>query len=147
MWDRSRCILAVKPDSGEVFAVNQDSDTVSEIAATTNEVGSTYPIGNKPTYGLVDKDGTALWVAATGTDTISLYSIDDGKFVSSLRTGSAPGALAFSADQHLLLAADARSGDVAVIRTQTKLGPVLLTILPAGGGPVALAVKAMQTQP
>ncbi len=139
--------LAVKPDSGEVFAVNQDSDTVSEIAATTNEVGSTYPIGNKPAYGLVSGDGSALWVAATGTDTISLYSIDDGKFVSSLRTGSAPVALAFSADQHLLLAADARSGDVAVIRTQTKLGPALLTILPAGGAPVALAVKAMQTQP
>ncbi len=139
--------LAVKPDNGEVFAMNLASDSVSEISATTNEVGSTYPIGNHPTHGLVSQDGSALWVSAPGTDSISLYSIDDGKFVSSLRTGSAPDALAFSADQHLLLAADSRSGDVAVIRTQTKLGPALLTILPAGGSPVALAIKAMQTKP
>ena len=139
--------LAVKPDNGEVFAMNLGSDSVSEISATTNEVGSTYPIGNRPTHGLVSQDGSALWVAAPGTDSLSLYSIDDGKFVSSIRTGSAPDALAFSADQHLLLAADSKSGDVAVIRTQTKLGPALLTILPAGGSPSAIAIKAMPAKP
>ena len=138
--------LALKPDGGEVFATNLASDTVSEISTTTNEVGSTYPIGNRPTHGLVGADNSALWVAASGTDSLSLYSIDDGKFVSSLRTGIGPDALAFSNDEHLLLAADSRSGDVAVIRTQTKLGPALLTILPAGGSPAAIVVKAMQAK-
>ena len=51
--------------------------------------------------------------------------------------------MSFSADEHLLLTADARSGDVSVVRTQGKLGPALFTILPAGAGPVAIAVKAM----
>ena len=138
--------LAMKPDGGEVFATNLASDTVSEISTTTNEVGSTYPIGNRPTHGVIGADNSALWVAASGTDSLSLYSIDDGKFVSSLRTGVGPDALAFSNDEHLLLAADSRSGDVAVIRTQTKLGPALLTILPAGGNPVAVVVKAMQAK-
>ena len=65
----------------------------------------------------------------------------------SVRTGHAPDALAFSADQHLLLAADAKSGDVAVIRTTDKNGPALFTILPAGPSPNAIVVKAMQKKP
>jgi YVTN family beta-propeller protein len=138
--------LVVKPDGGEVFVTNLGSDSVSEVSTTTNEVGSTYAIGDRPTHGIVSADNSVLWVAASGNDSVSLYSIDDGKFLSSLRTGSAPDALAFSADQHLLLAADSHSGDVAVIRTATRLGPALLTILPAGGGPVAIGVKAMQSK-
>ncbi len=138
--------LTVKPDGGEIFVSNAGSDSVSEIATTQNEVGSTYPIGNRPGHGLVSQDGSRLWVSSCAGDAISLYSIDDGKFVSSLPAGGAPDMLAYSADEHLLLAADARTGDVAVIRTESKLGPVLLTILPAGPDPTAIAVKAMPGQ-
>jgi DNA-binding beta-propeller fold protein YncE len=135
--------LAMKPDGGELFVSNFGAGSISEVSTYTNEVGSTYPIGNKPVHGLVSGDNSALWVANFGADSLSLYSIDDGKLVSSLRTGSAPDALAFSADEHLLLAADARSGDVSVIRTQSKLGPSLFTILPAGASPNAIVVKAL----
>ncbi len=139
--------LAMKPDGGEIFASNFGSDSISEISTYTNEVGSTYPIGNKPVHGVVSADDGALWVSNFGADSLALYSIDDGKLMSSLRTGSAPDSLAFSADEHLLLAADAHSGDVSVIRTQGKLGPSLFTILPAGAGPNAIVVKAMLARP
>jgi len=135
--------LAMKPDGGELFVSNFGSGSISEVSTYTNEVGSTYPIGNKPVHGLVSGDNSALWVANFGADSLSLYSIDDGKLASSLRTGSAPDSLAFSADEHLLLAADAHSGDVSVIRTQSKLGPSLFTILPAGASPNAIVVKAI----
>ena len=135
--------LAMKPDGGEIFVSNFGSDSVSEISTYTNEVGTTYPIGNKPVDGLVSGDNAALWVANFGSDSLSLYSIDDGKLVSTLHTGSAPDVLAFSADEHLLLVADAQSGDISVIRTQGKLGPSLLTILPAGASPNAIVVKAI----
>jgi hypothetical protein len=46
-----------------------------------------------------------------------------------------------------LLAADAHSGDVSVIRTEDKNGPALFTILPAGGSPNAIVVKAMPRKP
>lgn len=144
---RQPAFLTVKPDGGEVFVSNSASDSISEIATTQNEVGSTYPIGNRPGHGLVDRNGSRLWVSARGADAISVYSIDDGKFVSSLPAGGAPDVLAFSADGHLLLAADARTGDVAVIRTESKFGPVLLTMLPAGPDPTAIAIKAMQRKP
>ena len=139
--------LALKPDGGELFVSNFGSDSISEISTVTNEVGGTYTIGSKPVHGIVSADNSNLWVSNFGADSISLYSIDDGKLVNSIHTGSAPDALAFSADEHLLLATDAHSGDVAVIRTQGKLGPALFTMLPAGNSPNAIAVKAIKANP
>ncbi len=135
--------LAMKPDGGEIFVSNFADGTISEISTYTNEVGGTYPIGNRPVHGIVSADNSTLWVSNFAADSLSLYSIDDGKLVSSLRTGSAPDVLAFSADEHLLLAADAHSGDVSIIRTQGKLGPSLFTIMPAGASPNDIAVKAL----
>lgn len=140
--------LALKPDQGEIFCANFGSDSVSEIETGTNEVGATYTIGSKPVFGLVSADSSALFESNFGTDSINLWSIDDGKMVTSVSTGHAPDALAFSADEHLLLAADAHSGDVSVIRTIDRSGePSLFTILPAGGSPNAIVVKAMQGKP
>jgi 6-phosphogluconolactonase (cycloisomerase 2 family) len=97
--------------------------------------------------GIVSRDNGTLWVANFGADSIALYSIDDGRLAWSVHTGSAPDALAFSEDEHLLLAADAHSGDVAVIRTQGTALPALFTIMPAGVSPNAIVVKAIQKNP
>lgn len=139
--------LAMKPDGGEIFVSNFGSDSISEISTWTNEVGGTYVIGSKPTHGIVTRDNSTLWVSNFGSDLISIYSIDDGQLVTTVHTGSGPDALAFSADEHILLAADAHSGDVAVIRTQGKQGAALFTILPAGVSPNAIAVKAIRATP
>lgn len=139
--------LTLKPDGGEIFVSNSAANSVSEISTQTNEVGNTFPIGDVPAHGIVSSDNSALWISNSGADSISLYSIDDGKVISSIRTGSAPDALAFSADQHLLLAADRKSGDVALIRTNSKLGPGLFTLLPAGTTPSAIAIKATALKP
>ena len=137
--------LAMKPDGGEIFVSNFNSDSISEIATGTNEVGGTYTIANRPAHAVVSGDNSTLWISNFGADSVSLYSIDDGKPAGSVRTGASPDALAFSADeqQHLLLAVDAKSGDVAVIRTQGKQGPTLFTMLAAGSGPNDIVVKAM----
>jgi YVTN family beta-propeller protein len=137
--------LALKPDGGEIFCSNFGSGSFSEINTQTNEVGGTYPIGTRPTFGVVDVDNTTLYVSNFGSDSVNLWSIDDAQKAGSVPTGHAPDALAFSADEHLLLAADAQSGDVSVIRTQPA--PALFTILPAGGSPNAIVVKAMQGKP
>jgi DNA-binding beta-propeller fold protein YncE len=104
-------------------------------------------IGNKPVHGVITSDNSTLWVADFASDLLSVYSIDDGRLVTTVHTGSAPDALAFSADEHLLLAVDAHSGDVSVIRTQGKQGAALFTMLPAGSSPNAIAVKAIQPTP
>jgi|SRR6187402_1247829 len=137
--------IALKPDGGEVFVSNFDSDSITEISTTTNEVGGTYMIGPKPVFGVVSADNTTLWVSNFGADSVSLYSIDDGKRIGSVHTGPAPDALAFSADEHLLLAANTGTGDAAVLRTQDRDGnPGLFTMLPTGNQPNAIAVKAFK---
>jgi YVTN family beta-propeller protein len=141
--------LALKPDDGEIFCSNFGSGSFSEIETGANEVAGTYPIGNEPAYGIVSADNSTLWVSDFGADSVNVWSIDDGMQAGIARvpTGPAPDALTFSADEHLLLAADAHSGDVSVIRTADRNGPALFTILPAGGSPNAIAVKAMQGKP
>jgi YVTN family beta-propeller protein len=140
--------LALKPDGGQIFCSNFKSDSVSSIDTQTNEVSRTDTIANEPVYSVVGADNSTLWISNFGADSVNLWSIEDGKMEPySVRTGHAPDSLAFSADQHLLLAADAQSGDVSVIRTTDKNGPALFTILPAGQSPNAIAIKAMQGKP
>ena len=138
--------LAVKPDGGEVFTTNFDSDSISEISTWTNEVLGTYMIGSKPASAVFSQDNSSLWVTNFGTDSAAMYSSDDGRVEASVHTGSRPDAIAFSADENLLLIADAGSADVAVIRTQDKDGPTLFTLLPSGGHANGIVVKSFHVK-
>jgi YVTN family beta-propeller protein len=133
--------LALKPDGGELFVSNSESDSVSEVITWTDDVGGAYLIGSHPVRGLVSKDNSLLYECNLQSQEISIYSIEDGKRAWSIHVGDGPDALAFSASGHLLFAADERSGDVAVIRTSTHS---LFTLLPAGREPNAIAVKALR---
>ena len=127
--------LTLKPDGGEVFSTNFGSNSLSEMSTWTNEVIGTDPGVMEPSRGIVSRDDASLWITDFGSDSVSLYNIDDGRIEASVRTGSHPDALAFSADEHLLLVADSGSADVAVIRANSVGGPTLFTLLPAGPQP------------
>lgn len=144
--------LALKPDGGEIFVSNFNSDSISEIATGTNEVGGAYLVGAHPSYGIVSADNAFLWISNFNADSIGVYSIDDGRLINTVRVGGGPDALAFSANGFLLLAVDARSGDVSVLRTQSyapngalRMGS-LFTMLPAGSKPNAIAVKGFRVK-
>jgi len=146
--------LALKPDGGEVFSTNFDSDTISEIDTYNNTVLGTDAIGNRPSRAIasgwskhsVIPDDDDLWVSNFGAESTSLYAIDDGHVVTAVRTGSRPDALAFSADEHLLLIANYGSADISVIRMISKDGPSLVTLLPAGSQPNDIVVKAFRAK-
>ena len=141
--------LALKPDGGEIFVCNFGSDSISEIDTSTNEVGGAYLVGAHPSYGIVSVDNSLLWISNFNADTIGIYDINDGILLKpSIHVGAGPDTLAFSADGFLLLAVDAQSGDVSVVRTQsyTASGSIrigsLFTMLPAGNRPSDIAVKS-----
>jgi YVTN family beta-propeller protein len=145
--------LALKPDGGEIFVCNFDSDSISEIDASTNEVGGAYLVGAHPAYAIASADNSLLWISNFNADTIGIYSIDDGRLIKpSIHVGGGPDALAFSADGFLILAVDAQSGDVSAIRTQsyTSSGSIrigsLFTMLPAGNRPSAITIKAFRVK-
>ena len=104
--------LALKPDGGEIFVSNFDSDSISEISTGTNEVGGAYLVGAHPSDAIVSADNSLLWISNFNADTIGVYSIDDGTLIKpTIHVGGGPDALAFSADGFLLLAVDTNSGD------------------------------------
>jgi YVTN family beta-propeller protein len=138
--------LAMKPDAGEVFSTNFDSDSISEIDTWNNNVSGTYVVGSKPARAIVSQDNSSVWVTDFGSDSATLYSIDDGRPEASVHTGAKPDALAFSADEHLLLVADSGSADVAVIRMQAQNGPALFTLLPGGAQPNDIVVKSFHAK-
>ena len=131
--------LALKPDGGEAFVSNFDGDSISEIGTSATEVGGTYAVGSGPVRGVVNALNTLLWTSNFRAGTVSIYSIDDGKLVGSVNVGDGPDALAFSSEGHLLLVVDAKSGDVAVIRTKNHS---LFTLLRTGRQPNDVVVKA-----
>lgn len=133
--------LALKPDGGELFVSNYDSDSISEVVTGTDDVGGAYMVGSRPVRGLVSPDNSLLYVSNFRSQELTIYSIDDGKRTGTIHIGDGPDALAFSADGFLLFAVDARSGDVAVIRTGTN---TLFTFLPTARQPNAIAVKGFE---
>jgi YVTN family beta-propeller protein len=138
--------LALKPDGGEIYAVNYGSGSVSEIDTSTNEVGGAYFVGTHPASGVIAQDDSTLYVSDFGADSLSVFSIDDGQLIASSRTGDEPDAMAFSKAGDLLFAVDSGSGDVTVIRTASP-SHSLLTMLPAGSHPNDIAVKSFLIKP
>jgi YVTN family beta-propeller protein len=135
--------LALKPDGGEIFVSNSLSDTISEVITGTDDVLGAYLMGADPVLGLVSADNSLLYVGNLRSQYVTIYAIDDGKREGSIHVGDGPAALAFSTAGHLLFVVDARSGDVAVVRTASHS---LFTLLPAGRAPNAIAVKAFRLQ-
>jgi YVTN family beta-propeller protein len=134
--------LILKPDGGEIFAVNYDGASLSEIDTNSNEVGGAYMVGTHPVAGLATADNSTLYISDFDADSLGVYSIDDGELLPDQpRTGDGPDAMAFSQAGNLLFVVDARSGDVAVIRTSSKPSS-LLTMFPVGMKPNDIAVKA-----
>jgi YVTN family beta-propeller protein len=134
--------LAMKPDGGELFVSNFDTGSVSEVITSTNDVVGAYLMGSNPVRGIVNGDNSLLYESNFRSQDISIYSIDDGKRIGKpIHVGDGPDAMAFSSAGHLLFAVDARSSDVAVIRTSSRS---LFTLLPTGRQPNAIAVKSFR---
>ena len=138
---RSPLHIALKPDGGEAFVTNYDSDTISELTTSSNEVGGAYLVGAHPLYGLVSSDNSLLYVSDFSSGQITIYSIDDGKRISSLKVGEGPNALAFASSGRFLLVVNSLSGDIAIVKTSVNPAS-LLTLFPVGRDPTGIAVKA-----
>ena len=148
--------LALKPDGGEVFVVNRQSDTISEVITGTDDVQGAYMMGDAPVSGLVSRDNSLLYVSNLRSQNVIVYSIDDGHRVGWAQVGDGPSAMAFSAAGHLLFVVDERSGDVAAVPTvttspltpqQAGRGPTApFALLPTGRAPNAIVDKAFKVQ-
>ena len=109
-WASCRCTSTLKPDGGELFVSNFNSNNFSIIETGNNEVGGTYLIGNNPSRGMVTSDNSLLYMSNFGSDTVSVYAIDEGRVIGAVQVGSHPDALALTPDEAHLLVVDSRLG-------------------------------------
>ncbi|MGO9318490.1 MAG: YncE family protein [Terracidiphilus sp.] len=138
--------LALKPDGGELFALNSLSNSISEVITTTDDVNSSTIIGDTPVRGLVSADNSLLYVANFRSQYVTVYAIDEGQRLpssqgGSIHVGDGSSALAFSSSGLLLFVVDSHSGDVAVVRTASRS---FFTLLPTGRAPNAIVLKAFK---
>jgi YVTN family beta-propeller protein len=130
-----------------LIVCNFNSDNISIIETTTNEVGASYLIGSEPARGVVSADNSRLYVSNFASNGIAVYDIDSGKVIASLPTGNHPDGLALSQNQNYLLVLNSESGDVTVIQKRIpkkfESGEYsLLTMIPVGRQPNNIVVKA-----
>jgi YVTN family beta-propeller protein len=112
-------------------------------------VGGTYLIGDNPSRGIVTSDNSLLYMSNFGSDTVSVYAIDEGRVIGAVQVGSHPDGLALTPDEGHLLVLDSGSGDVAVVRTvktrdNSKISAdrALVTLIPVGNQPNDIVIKA-----
>jgi DNA-binding beta-propeller fold protein YncE len=125
-----------------VFVSNSLANSISEIDTSKNDVGGAYLIGEGPVRGLVSADNSLLYVANLNSQYVTIYSTEDGRRLpKSIHVGDGPTALALSSTGVLLFVVDARSADLAVVRTDAD-PQAMISIVPTGRAPNAIAIKA-----
>ncbi len=110
-------------------------------------------MGTNPSAAVVSPDGQRLYVANTGSNTVSVINTATGQridanpsiFSTDISVGSSPGALALSPDGKRLYVANTGSGTVSVINTATfqriDANPsIFSTDISVGSSPSALAL-------
>ena len=85
-------------------------------------------MGADPVRSLVSSDNALLYVGNLHSQEVTVYSIEDGRRIDHIHVGDGPSALAFSSAGHLLFVVDRQ----------------MFTMLPAGRGPNAIAVKTFK---
>jgi len=141
--------LALKPDGGELFVSNYEAQSISIINTSADEVEETILAGELPVRSLVAGDNATLFVSNFRANAVAVFDITTRRLLVSVAAGDGPDALALSPSESMLLVANSRSGDVAVIRLDKRKDKKitappqrLFTMIPVGGNPVQIVVKA-----
>ena len=82
--------VAVHPDGGTVYVINQGSGSVSVIETAGNTVVATIPIGELPLGIAVLPDGSFVYAANQNDDSISVINTATNTVVDTVPVGDAP---------------------------------------------------------
>jgi YVTN family beta-propeller protein len=140
--------LSMKPDGGEIFVSNYESQTISAVSPYTDEVGESFLAGDHPARALVSSDNSTLYVSNMVSNSVAVFDATTRKLITTVEVGAQPGALALSPSGNILLVTDSGSGDVAVLRLDKRRDtkvlappPRLFMMIPTGAHPTQIAVK------
>ncbi len=120
--------VAVLPDGSRAY-VSDSARGVEVVDLTTMTRVTTIQVGTSPGRIVGSPDGTAIYVANTGSNTVSRIATATNYVTATIPVGQLPSALDVSPDGSRLFVANAEGGSISVI--DPAQGAVLRTI-PAG---------------
>lgn len=119
------------------YVTNTDSDTVTVIERQRDVVVATMAVGRRPKGIAVNSDGTKVYVANSGSNTISVVDTDARKVINAISNmGYSPAELVLSADEQWLYATNPDSDKVTVIDTVSQ---TVSSHISVGRRPAAIA--------
>ncbi len=116
------------------YVTNTDSDALTVIERQRDAVVAVIAVGHKPKGVVVNADGTNVYVANSGSNSISVVDTDARKVVNTISNfGYSPAELVLSTDEQHLYAVNPDSDNVSVIDTvsETVCGRVTVGFRPA----------------
>lgn len=132
--------LALSADGTRLFAASYDTNDVFVFETGSGSVSGVFETGVGP-MGVVQAADGRIWVALHGADALQVFdpAFPDEPVTVPLGSGTAPTALALSADGTMLYSANAGNGTVSKVVVSSLLAPPITTIV--DGAPSGLAVS------
>ena len=144
--------FCVNPDGGQVFFSGDGLDAVAILFPYDTEIWQTVLAGRAPgAMAATDTTPPYLLVANPDTNSVTVLNVNTQAYPAVVQVGRQPCQIVLTPDQKWALVLNARSGDMAVIRTLSldaaqskrvmnyKAAPIF-TMVPVGENPVAAAV-------
>lgn len=126
--------VAAAPNSRLAYVSNLESDDVTVIDLSRNEVVATVPVGKAPRRIALSPDAKTLYAANEGSNTISIIATDSNKVKTSLAVGKAPNSLAVSPDGKLVYVVNGADATVAVIDAEQERVKIAINVEPDPNG-------------
>ena len=130
--------------SARIYVTNQLDNTASVIDGGTRKIVATVPVGASPAQMAVSPDRGSVYIANTGSDTVSVLNTADNTVATAiaLPRGSKPIDVAADPSGRYLYTADGGSNRVSVLDIRTKrvvasvrvgTQPLSVAVAPDGG--------------
>ena len=132
--------LALTSDSGFVWSVNPDSDSVSlfDVAGDRNRKLTEVPVGHEPRCVAITPDDRKIYVTNAVSGTVSVIDANQRTVIKTVTVGTEPTGCALTLDGAKLYVANQGSNDVSVIDTGSDT--IVKSIVAVGSKPRAIAI-------
>lgn len=131
--------LAIALGRTRGFVTNNDGNTVSYMDIANNlSLPGTITVGNNPTGIVLNSAGTRLYVANSGSGTVSVADPVAGTVIGTITVGNTPRGLRFNANGSRLYVANAGDGTVGIIDVATN---TVIGNIPVGASPRTIALS------
>jgi YVTN family beta-propeller protein len=129
-------MIAVNPNTGNVYVINVVSNTVSVISPS-NQVITTIPVGMRPQDVAVNPDSGNVYVANIESSTVSVISGSTNQVIATIHVGFVPQYLAVNPNTGNVYVNNAQSNTVSVISPSNQV----IATIPVGRDPERVAVN------